>query len=47
LTGTLPPELGDLSELTRLILDSNQLGGSLPPELGDLGEMTILSLWGN
>ena len=32
LSGTLPPELGDLAHLRRLILYGNQLTGLIPPE---------------
>ena len=44
LTGTIPPELGDLSSLTELSLYSNGLTGTIPPELGDLSSLTELSL---
>ena len=36
LTGSLPPELGDLDNLTILLLDGNSLTGPIPPELGRL-----------
>ena len=35
-TGT---ELGDLSNLTTLVLSSNQLTGEIPAELGDLSNL--------
>ena len=44
LSGTLPPELGDLAHLRRLILYGNQLTGLIPPELGRLSELTRLDL---
>jgi Leucine-rich repeat (LRR) protein len=44
LTGPIPPELGDLSNLTELQLYNNQLTGSIPPELGDLSNLTDLWL---
>ena len=47
LSGTLPPELGDLTELRQLDLDDNQLTGSIPPELGDLPQLRRLVLGGN
>lgn len=47
LTGTLPPQLGDLAELERLVLDGNQFTGTVPPELGNLGKLTILNLRDN
>lgn len=33
LTGTIPPELGQLSRLTDLAMQYNQLTGTLPPEM--------------
>ena len=47
LSGTLPPELGDLAQLRRLVLDDNQLTGPIPPELGRLGQLTKLDLQRN
>ncbi len=44
LSGSIPPELGDLSELQDLRLYSNQIGGSIPPELGDLSNLLVLAL---
>ncbi len=44
LSGSIPPELGNLSELTALNLHSNALSGSIPPELGDLSKLTKLEL---
>ena len=44
LGGEIPPELGNLSSLTRLTLHSNSLGGEIPPELGNLSSLTSLSL---
>ena len=41
----IPPELGNLSSLTRLALWGNELGGPIPPELGNLASLTLL--WGN
>jgi hypothetical protein len=44
LTGHMPPELGDLSELERLELPSNYtLGGIIPPELGKLSKLISLN----
>ena len=37
LSGSIPPELGSLSNLHVLDLDENRLTGSIPPALGDLG----------
>ena len=36
LTGEIPAELGSLTNLKRLYLNSNQLTGEIPAELGDL-----------
>jgi len=36
LSGTIPAELGNLSNLTYLNLSHNNLSGSIPPELGNL-----------
>ena len=47
LTGSIPSELGDLTDLTVLGLSRNQLTGSIPSELGDLTNLTSLALWGN
>ncbi|MDE0356912.1 MAG: M66 family metalloprotease [Gammaproteobacteria bacterium] len=44
LSGTLPPELGDLTQLRRLVLDDNELTGPIPPELGKLSRLTRLDL---
>ena len=47
LTGTLPPELGNLSHLYLLGLWGNQLHGTIPAELGKLSELGFLDLSGN
>ncbi len=39
LAGGIPPELGNLSNLTRLILSGNELSGGIPPELGNLSQL--------
>ncbi|MBS3808037.1 MAG: C10 family peptidase [Bacteroidales bacterium] len=44
LTGNIPPELGDLTELTNLNLGSNSLSGSIPQEMGDLRKLLRLTL---
>ena len=44
LTGSIPPELGNLANLRALNLNSNQLTGSIPPELGNLANLEILIL---
>ena len=47
LTGEIPVELGDLSNLEWLVLSSNQLTGEIPTELGNLSSLERLYLWGN
>ncbi len=47
LTGSIPPELGNLNNLQNLYLDTNQLTGSIPPELGNLNDLQGLNLSGN
>ena len=41
LTGTIPTELGRLSNLTILILDGNQLTGSIPAGLSSLTSLYL------
>ena len=45
--GTLPAELGDLTELRVLNLWTNGLTGRIPPELGRLSKIEILALGAN
>ena len=44
LTGTIPPELGNLANLESLYLWSTQLSGEIPSELGNLTNLTLLVL---
>ena len=44
LTGFIPPELGNLSNLERLDLAFNQLSGPIPPDLGNLSSLEDLNL---
>ena len=47
LDGSVPAELGRLSNLTYLNLRSNDLSGPIPAELGDLTNLTYLNLHSN
>ena len=42
--GDIPPEIGNLTNLTYLNLHSTLLTGSIPPEIGQLTNLTYLSL---
>ena len=44
LVGAIPPELGNLVNLTRLSLLANQLTGTIPSELGNLVSLQYLYL---
>ena len=47
LSGEIPEELGNLTNLDRLTLGSNQLSGEIPNELGSLTNLRVLGLEGN
>ena len=47
LTGSIPPEIGCLMNLTGLELSLNQLTGEIPPEIGNLTNLTSLVFWNN
>ncbi|UCG28606.1 MAG: immunoglobulin domain-containing protein, partial [Bacteroidales bacterium] len=47
LTGTLPPEIGNLSDLMILKLSTNQLTGSIPSSIGNLTKLNFLDFGAN
>ena len=47
LTGEIPPEIGELTNLISLILKENQLIGEIPSEISYLTNLTNLDLGGN
>ncbi len=47
LSGTIPPEIGNLTNLTYLDLEYNQLTGTIPSEIGNLTNLTYLCLYHN
>ena len=47
ITGSIPPELGILTNLTYLNLGNNELTGSVPSEIGQLTNLTYLNLSNN
>lgn len=47
LTGTLPAEIGDLTELVTLSIYTNAITGAIPPEIGNLTKLQNLHLYGN
>ncbi|MFK5878807.1 MAG: T9SS type A sorting domain-containing protein [Flavobacteriaceae bacterium] len=44
LTGSLPTEIGNFTELTHLWVWSNQLTGNIPPEIGNLSNLIEMDL---
>ena len=46
-SGKIPAELGDLTELERLVLRHNYLTGTIPPELGNLSNLEEMDLSDN
>ena len=47
LTGSIPPEIGNLTNLYSLYLNNNQLTDSIPSEIGNLTNLTKVILGGN
>jgi len=44
LSGNIPPEIGDLTNLIYLDMGVSQLSGNIPPEIGNLANLTHLVL---
>lgn len=47
LSGSLPPEFGNLSSAAAINLSDNELNGTIPPELGDLGLLDVFDVTRN
>lgn len=47
LNGNIPPEIGNLCELTVLNLQNNLIGSNIPNEIGELRKLEFLFLGGN
>ena len=47
LVGTLPEEIGNLTQLTSLYAYDNSLSGTIPEEIGNLTQLTALRLFNN
>lgn len=47
LTGSIPPEIGKLTELRNFVVGKNELSGTLPTELGSCSSLEIISLLQN
>ncbi|HRH50006.1 MAG TPA: T9SS type A sorting domain-containing protein [Panacibacter sp.] len=47
LKGTIPPSIGNLEKLWRIVFSNNQLSGTIPDTLGSIKSLVILDLQGN
>ena len=47
LTGTIPPEIGNLTHVVELFLYDNKLTGTIPPEIGNLDNLENLDISNN
>jgi len=45
LGGVLPPEIGNFSQLTELVINDSAISGSLPEEIGNLHNLVKLIIW--
>ncbi|KAM3339256.1 hypothetical protein P3S68_029125 [Capsicum galapagoense] len=45
--GTIPPEIGNLTNLICLDLHTNQISGTIPSQIGSLVKLQILHIFGN
>ncbi|KAK6785905.1 hypothetical protein RDI58_014430 [Solanum bulbocastanum] len=46
-TGTIPPEIGNLTNLVYLNLNTNQISGTIPPQIGSLAKLQTLRIYDN
>ena len=46
-TGSIPAEIGNLTSLTKLYLDNNDLNGTIPSDIGSLTSLTDLQIHNN
>uniref|UniRef100_M1C9K1 Hcr2-p8.4 n=1 Tax=Solanum tuberosum TaxID=4113 RepID=M1C9K1_SOLTU len=46
-SGTIPPEISNLTNLIYLDLNINQISGTIPPQIGSLAKLQILRIFGN
>ncbi len=47
LSGSIPPEIGNLAALTSLILPNNKLSGSIPPQIGQMAQLSVIYIANN
>jgi DNA-binding beta-propeller fold protein YncE/Leucine-rich repeat (LRR) protein len=47
LTGTIPPQIGNLTALTQINIGTNSISGSIPKEIGNLTSLQFLRLYQN
>eukprot|EP00980_Cylindrotheca_fusiformis_P001020 scaffold276_cov132-Cylindrotheca_fusiformis.AAC.15 len=47
LSGTLPPEIGNLQDLAYFAIYDSTFSGNIPSEIGNLQQVSEIQLWGN